>query len=141
MQVTEHMMLHLTRTHRSRESSGANVCCPPSRIEHTPGRSMRNQNIDFIRHGLVQHGESLLVRHEVPLHEGWSPGRTEEAYAVQDERLIEQNMNTRTEQSESRLQVNFEALIVIAGNDDRVLRPIGRIHPFAQFGRKDGCLL
>ena len=76
---------------------------------------MRDQNIDFIRHGLVQLASRCSFAMKCHCMKG----------GVQGERVIKQNMNTRTEQSESRLQINFEAFIVIAGNDDRVLRPIG----------------
>lgn len=102
---------------------------------------MCHQHVESVGHAVVQGGEAALIRHKVPTHERRRPGRAVKANAIENSRLIQEHVYVLSKQLAQGRRKQFEALVVIAGNDDRVLRSIGRVHALAQFASEDDCLL
>jgi hypothetical protein len=98
MQVSEHVMGDLPGSDCIGQSGRTNVQFLTSGIENAPRWTVCHQHVESVGHAGIQGRQAALIRHEVPAHKWWRPGRAVEANAIENERLIQEHVYVLSEQ-------------------------------------------
>jgi hypothetical protein len=89
---------------------------------------VRYQNIYLLRDLLIELRQAILIRHEMPVHEGRRPWGTVEGYAIDQQWLILEDVYRFSEDFSDLVRRGLKAFIMISSNNDRVTRPRLSLH-------------